>query len=289
MIKLKFQDEFKYMYGVLDRPIIFIIGLLIAGVAGNLIYELAHDFPEYDKLWKTWGVEVLAVIILISIAYCVNRLYYEPKLRSERTLEMWDPRPKGEDELEHSYHGIIWLLSPDEKSVDIAQYAIREHKLGISDEEKHGKGKLKVCWCIYGAEEESVKEEFPKRIKELKGALRKKNVRIPEDVKFEEVPIIRPDAQYTFNAVNNIYQHRIQEYELKEHQVIADITGGYASMSAGMMRACSPFGRPVEYIYVPYIRDKSSGKIIRNDQEVSWKHILIDPREQVPTTEREVS
>ncbi|MFB3041510.1 MAG: hypothetical protein ACE1ZS_06875, partial [Candidatus Poribacteria bacterium] len=77
------QNQFKYMYGVLDRPIVFFIGLLFAGVAGNLIYELAHDLVKYKALWKAWGVEVITLGLLIVAAHLVNRWYYHPKLERE--------------------------------------------------------------------------------------------------------------------------------------------------------------------------------------------------------------
>jgi hypothetical protein len=288
MTKQRFQDELKYMYGVSGRPILFFIGVLIAGIAGNLAYELAHDLPQWKMLWKAWIFEFIAIGVLFVVVILLNRYFYDPKLEKERMLQMWRwARPKSEEGLKHSYQGIIWLLSPDEKSIDIAQYAIREHKLGLGDEE-HGKGNLKVCWCIYGTEEESVKEEFPERIKELKNKLRAKNVRIPEDVKFEEYPIAKPDAQHTFDAVNDIYQNKIKDYGLEPHQVVADITGGFASMSAGMAIACSRMKAPVEYIQVLYLKD-SSGNVYRSTHEENWNHIIIDPQERVSTAAKETS
>ncbi|MBM3241147.1 hypothetical protein FJZ31_33100 [Candidatus Poribacteria bacterium] len=282
MNKRPLQGEFRYMYGVLDRPIIFIIGLLIAGIAGNLIYELAHDLPQYKTLWRTWGIEVVTICALIVAAYLVNRLHYERKLAREREEQMRVLRPRKEEGLKHSYRGIIWLLSPDKDSLPIAQYAIGKQKFGLGSEEP-GRGKLEVCWCIYGAEKDDVKEELDERMKELKAKLKELGI----NIKIEGYPIERPDAQLTFDAVKNIYHSKIQKHGLKSHEVMADITGGFASMSAGMVVACFLLGLPVEYIQVQYI--SSGGNMVRSSKQENWNHILIDLRESISAAKGEAS
>jgi len=276
MNKRPFQDEFKYMYGVSDRPILFLFGLLIAGIAGNLAYELAHDWSQWKTLWNAWGIEFVAIGVLFAAVLFFNRRYYERKLKKERERQIHDwLRPEKEKGMNFSYRGIIWLLSPDKNSLPIARYGIGQHKM---------KGKLEVCWCIYGSEDRDVKEELMERMRELKEQLEDFGVNIP----IEEYPIAKPDAQYTFDAVNDIYQNKIKNYGLAPYEVVADITGGFASMSAGMAIACRSLEIPIEYIQVPYLRD-SSGNMVRSTQVGTWKHVLIDPRENISTTKGDTS
>ncbi len=265
------QNQFKYMYGVLDRPIVFFIGLLFAGVAGNLIYELAHDLFKYKALWKAWGVEAITLGLLIVAAHLVNRWYYHPKLEREIWGLRQVLRPKREEGLSHSYRGIIWLLSPAERSIQIARYALAKHRLGLGND-AFGKGNLEVCWCIYGAlDDDEVLAELEARLKELKNELETLGVRVP----IESYPISVPDAQQTFDAVKDIYEHKIRDFGLSPEEVIADITGGYASMSAGMMVGCHSLGVPVEYIQVPHF--SQGGRMVVNPDQETWNHLLIRP------------
>ena len=273
------QDELKYMYGVLDRPIVFFMGLLFAGVAGNLCYEIVHDYSKYTTLWKTWGIELGFTVVLLLAAYLVNRRYYEPKLKRDMRQAARMLRPRREEALKRSYKGIIWLLGPSPDSVEIARYAIAKHKLGLGDE-AYGRGALQVCWCIYGAEDEKVKEELEQRLRELRTELEEYGIKSP----IERYPISRPDAQQTFDAVNDIYRSKIRDYDLKPDEVVADIIGGYASMSVGMAVACHSMAHAVdiEYIEVPYL--SNGGKLVRSREQESWNHLLIKPETDVQTS-----
>ena len=181
--------------------------------------------------------------------------------------------PKKEQRMDFKYRGIIWLLSPNKGSVPIARYGIGQHR---------EKGQLEICWCIYGSDDEQEREALEARIQDL----RKELQAFGYPIRIKPHEINKADAEHTFQAVMDIYQHKIQDYGLERSEVIADITGGFASMSAGMTLACSFLGADIEYIQVEFT--KQGENMVPSQNEQSWHHILIEPPQR-DLTETNVS
>ncbi len=180
--------------------------------------------------------------------------------------------------MDFRYRGIIWLLSPGRESVRFARFGIVTHAQ---------RGPLEFCWCIYSNgkdEDELIKNELEQRFNELQKEIKDY---CGKQVQVFRYYIKKSDAEHTFEAVKRIYENEIQTNGLSPHEVIADITGGFASMSAGMTLACSLVGAPVEYIQVKYLED--NGGIYPSRQEQDWHHIRIDPRRNSPEKGKEAS
>jgi hypothetical protein len=59
--------------------------------------------------------------------------------------------------------------------------------------------------------------------------------------------VVPDDIGPTYEAVNYVYTQAAPRAGLHPYQVIADITGGRATMTAGMILACAPRGYPLQY------------------------------------------
>lgn len=59
--------------------------------------------------------------------------------------------------------------------------------------------------------------------------------------------VLPDDIGSSYRAVNEIYMVAAPRLGLHPYQVIADITGGRATMTAGMILACAPRGYPLQY------------------------------------------
>jgi CRISPR-associated endonuclease Cas2 len=59
--------------------------------------------------------------------------------------------------------------------------------------------------------------------------------------------VLPDDIGSSYRAVNGIYTVAAPRLGLYPYQVIADITGGRATMTAGMILACAPRGYPLQY------------------------------------------
>lgn len=75
------------------------------------------------------------------------------------------------------------------------------------------------------------------------------------------------DAQDTFDAINRIF--RTGEYEIDE--IIADFTGGTKPMSVGMIMACLPTERELEYVAYNRAGVGSSGPFL-----IDYQHTAFD-------------
>lgn len=68
-------------------------------------------------------------------------------------------------------------------------------------------------------------------------------------VHFADPPLIvaPDDVGPTYRALRYVYDVEVSRVGLRPYQVIADITGARATMTAGMVLACAPRGYPMEY------------------------------------------
>ena len=58
---------------------------------------------------------------------------------------------------------------------------------------------------------------------------------------------VSPSTPARLPTVDNIYNRALTEQKLEAHQIVADLTGGFKPMTAGMVMACLSYGRLLEY------------------------------------------
>jgi len=75
-----------------------------------------------------------------------------------------------------------------------------------------------------------------------------------------ELTVLPYDLQQVFGTVDRIYRQEVPRAGLAPAAVIADITGGTVTMTAGMLLACALLGRRVQFTAAQ--RDPSEGQVL---------------------------
>jgi len=104
---------------------------------------------------------------------------------------------------------------------------------------KHHCGELEKCWLLYSKDVEDNKDVLDKYIIKVS----KKTV----DVDFIELTD-HTKVECISKIINTIYTEIINEPDLDETDVIADMTGGTAIMSCAMVLSCLDQQRDLEYV-----------------------------------------
>jgi len=79
------------------------------------------------------------------------------------------------------------------------------------------------------------------------------------------------DAQDTFDQVNRVYRVDASRLQLAAEEIIADFTGGTKPMSVGMIMACLPVDRSLEYVAFNQPAKRMSGPFL-----VDYQHSAFD-------------
>jgi hypothetical protein len=154
--------------------------------------------------------------------------------------------------------GLIVLVS----NADSAEFAIKYHY--------KEKRKLEAVWLVpsndlelerFGSSSLAVAEEIELRCKKLREEGR------PLEVHIHRPGVSPADSQTTFDYVNHLF--RKSPYEADE--IIADFTGGTKPMSVGMIMACLPRDRELEYISYNQETKQSHGPFL-----VDYEHRAFD-------------
>lgn len=88
----------------------------------------------------------------------------------------------------------------------------------------------------------------------------------PDATRLHPIYLDQPDVQHTYAAVYEIYTREAREVGLQPEEVIADITGGFKPMTAGMVLGTLAGGRTM-LEYVESGRD-AEGRPIKNTAHV---------------------
>lgn len=213
---------------------------------------IQSEFLGYIKLKSGLIGEIFSLIILSFVitfaAYIV--FFVDEKRRTELKAD-----PNSEP-LKKRYKGLIVSVSliRDPKEEIIRKIdSIKD----ISDNEglkevykirgigqtcraiRHHLGELDACWLLCTKE---VKES-EELIKYFTEKISKKTVEI------KSIELIEPSKiGDTFKQINEIYIEEIMKVNLKEDEIIADLTGGTVITSCAMVLACVPIKRDMEYV-----------------------------------------
>jgi len=195
-------DKLRYAIGFM------IINFLGMGVLPNLISDYA----------KTYYVAAFSAVVLLVVFQLLLELVARRATERARSglvmvqSEKFLPR-----------RGLIVFSSPGSRTT-AAENAIRAHL-----------PKLEHCWIIAGPDRPWTKphsrdnaKQIIEKYQSLKPAIRF----YPKEVDDEH------DSEKMFHLIQSTY-HEALSFGLRENDIIADYTGGTASMTAGMVLACS--------------------------------------------------
>ena len=216
----------------------FLLGLLVIGVAGNFVYALVTTPQQVTPIW--WQ-PALAIAAGTALAYL---LYWTDQRAGRKVTITFD-----EGSAPPGHKGLVWLLGPG--NFDHLLLALRHH---------HERGGVQHCWLLMQGDSTPVKETYAEVTKTVDPLFR--------TLQLHPVYLPQPDVQHTYEAVRSIYAREALEAGLNGDEVIADITGGYKPMTAGMMLGVLATGRTMlEYVASKYEAD---GKRIEGSEHVVW-------------------
>jgi len=102
---------------------------------------------------------------------------------------------------------------------------------------KYHIGNLEVCWMLYTKESKESKELVEYFIRKF-----------DNNIKPEPILIEWPfDMKYIYRIINDLYINKVGEANLKEKDIIADITGGTTPMSGAILLARNS-DRDIQYV-----------------------------------------
>lgn len=235
-------------------PLWTFLGIGISAVWFNALGGLMEDVFAATLAWmrisiRPWLPRVLVFVtpflFLIFVwfwqrsAYALSRLGW-----SDRQF----PQP-------HGKKGLVLLVSNPLH----AQFAIDYHR---------GKGTLAAVWLIASNDKQA--EQFGKGTEGAAEALRAYcDVR---HIRAEVVTAVAAgDAQETFDAVNRIYRSLGAREGLVPAEIVSDFTGGTKPMAVGMIMACLPADRELEYVPFNLQTGQSSGPFL-----IDYQHSAFD-------------
>jgi hypothetical protein len=195
-------------------PLLFIIGVILLNLTSNAAYDWA----------KTWLVTPHIVILCALCALLLLVVIYALVRRFKRRLTVRDISPR---------RGLVVLVSQGRLADIPATAAMNFHSPA-----------LEHCWLITSPEPLKPPPEPSqsawKNASELKA---KYHGKVKTYVK-----VIDPeDPQSIFQAVEQVYA-QAKHLDLSSKEIVADFTGGTKMMTAGMVLACTPDDRDVQYM-----------------------------------------
>jgi hypothetical protein len=213
----------------------FVLGVVAVGVLSNFIFSVAFDLTAFvpDKILRTLGVIGACVLL----AYAAYRYDLRQAWRIQKITETPDEHNRAQPHV-----GLILLLSLG--GIDLPLFAIRWHHV-------EG-GALRHCWVLISPDADAAYERLAARVAE-----------VGYEVELHPVKLLGKTIEATYQAIDKIYNTEAAQAGMHADQLIADLTGGLKTMTAGMVMACLPHGRQLEYIESD--RD-AKGDVIKDSQ-----------------------
>lgn len=217
------------------KPIWAFYGTVIGIIFASILDDLIHS----DLL------RFMVIFIVIIVFTIIFLFIFKKYFKVDFGESLPPPSPK---------KGLILLVSRVESAMHTVQY----HK---------DKGKLKQVWLIPSNNKE--KEYFGSSSKNIANEIIKACDKI--SVCAEIVQEVSPaDAQETFDAVRRIYRNS-SKYNMEPIEIIADFTGGTKPMTLGMIMACLPTERQLEYVSF-----NAETKEMHGPYFIDYRHELFD-------------
>lgn len=217
----------------------FVLGVIALGVFSNLVFTMALELG--GGRWLGWAVVLFVLAILIGLAYAAYRYDLAVAWRAGSLDAEFD-----EKQVAPPHKGLIWLLSRG--NLDLPLIAIRHHHAA-----EGAAGHLGHCWVVLTPGSQELYEQLKARVEE-----------VGFDVLLHPVQLEAVTIEATYRAIDGIYAKKAGEVNLTADDIIADLTGGLKTMTAGMVMACLPHGRALEYI--ESARDPATGEPVTGTQ-----------------------
>lgn len=262
--------SFGRLFRKLGLPFWTLLGVGLSGVFVNYIGTALETFVR-DWLLDVGASERLAnelppVLVLLLVIATVIALASWQGRRVVPVSKRFQPGGRSQPE---GKRGLIILVSNSEHAL----HAVRYHYEAL--------GTLSYVWLIPSNDLDA--ERFGKGSGETAAIIRDRCNQLRDEVaKASETE--RPldtfvmeqgaspgDAQDTYDLVNRIYRVDADRLGLKASEIIADFTGGTKPMSVGMIMACLPTERSLEYVAFNSAKKSMSGPFL-----IDYQHSAFD-------------
>jgi hypothetical protein len=244
------------MSGAVDELVNFlkihpVYSLLVTSVILALLVNVLSDL-----LGQKYGAFNAIAIVLIALVLSLLTMPLYSWIEGRKREKLRNTKIPSFEPIKEKYKGLIVAISrinenegdlinlinkvKDTKGIEgVAElYEIR----GVGQTFRaiaHHLGVLEFCWLLFTEQSKEAKDVVVYFIKEFASGT----------VKQIPVPIDDPfNIKSTYKVVSEIYGKGLGEVNLRETEVIADITGGTAPMSAAIILVCASSDRAIEYV-----------------------------------------
>jgi len=225
-----------------------IISFLFGGLLGNVLSSWVYQ--EFGYLTAIVSAVVLIALVLLVIFLAIHITpWYKDRKREQLKNIIFEP-------LGDRYKGLIVSISRlnDAKEEIINKIDSIKDINNLEDLNKlfelrgvgqtfraiiHHRKELEVCWLLHTEGAVEGKEVVEHFIKKFGLSL------------INTIPIFIEDPyniKSIHKTINEIYVKGLEEVNLHETDVIADITGGTTPMSSAIILACTSSDRNIEYV-----------------------------------------
>lgn len=227
-----------------------VYSLLVTSVILALLVNVLSDF-----LGQKYGAFNAIAIIVIALVLALLTMPLYSWIEGRKRRHIKDRIPSFEP-IKKKYKGLIVSISRINETKDDMINLIKTVKdnkgiEGVAELQQirgigqtfraivHHLGELRYCWLLFTEQSREAKDVVDYFIKEFTSGT----------VRAIPVPIDNPyDIKSTYKVVSEIYVKGLGEVNLRETEVIADITGGTAPMSAAIILVCTSSDRSIEYV-----------------------------------------
>jgi hypothetical protein len=196
--------------------LVFLFGLLAVGLIGNLLYDLF--LGQIALLSREAFYALLGIGAMIALAFVMWLRFLDSIHVASPSVNLSTMPQK---------MGLIWLMSPG--SIALPLLAINHHL-----------PTLQRLWVILAQDDDTTLAALQ--------ALRAHAAEKGWSFAIEPVWIDSPDLINTRRAVEDIFGKLAPHIGLDTAHIVADITGGFKTMTAGMVLACAFNSWTLEYI-----------------------------------------
>lgn len=194
---------------------------------------VAEAFKQLQEGYGTPFAIVVTTVLIIVVLIVYWFIWLRPK-------PMEPPRP-----IEERRRGLIVIVSAGKPEESAALAAIKYHYRGEHDE--HETPVLEYLWLIHS-------REYPQKPKDPIAS----SYDIARDLERIYEPLLKDVIRYeirdpddpaeSFQCARAAFWWATHRYQLKPHEIVADITGGTKSMSIGLAYAGIPSARDVQFL-----------------------------------------
>lgn len=278
-----------------------------ANVIEGIINQEIENYLSFQFIFRLSAFPVLAIAFLLNYSYQTQKQQEKWEEKQREGFKTTEPslhkglilflspyapiRPKYQkDEQQWDFENLKAELDKSKPDYDATTYHVDRSNLQVPVEaiKWHAQNEaLQHCWLITTLD---VKRQDGTTSPGSHPLARYLCKYISEGLGFKFINFYFDEPEYkvysydligTFNAIDRIFKEELSRKRLKTEEVISDFTSGRVPMSGGMLLACLPYDRHIEYTtididYTGNFVDKPKPEEIKVDSTLLRELVLGD-------------